>query len=124
MTRIRKPRRSALAAVACLTLAATLGACGLDSSAGGDGDEDEIVIGVSLPLTGDFSEPGKGVQRGYEAWEAWTNENGGLLACPCESDEGSWKVFVQLEGVSFDDGCLGFDALTSNSTQAGAWQYS
>lgn len=79
MTRIRKPRRSALAAVACLTLAATLGACGLDSSAGGDGDEDEIVIGVSLPLTGDFSEPGKGVQRGYEAWEAWTNENGGLL---------------------------------------------
>lgn len=53
-----------------------------------------------------------------------SNENGGLLACPCESDEGSWKVFVQLEGVSFDDGCLGFDALTSNSTQAGAWQYS
>jgi branched-chain amino acid transport system substrate-binding protein len=79
MTRTRKPRRSALAAVACLTLATTLGACGLDSSAGDDGGDDEIVIGVSLPLTGDFSEPGKGVQRGYEAWEEWTNENGGLL---------------------------------------------
>lgn len=79
MTGTRKPRRSALAAVACLALATTLGACGLDSSAGDDGGDDEIVIGVSLPLTGDFSEPGKGVQRGYEAWEAWVNENGGLL---------------------------------------------
>ena len=41
--------------------------------------EDEIVIGISLPLTGDFSEPGKGVQRGYEAWAKYVNENGGLL---------------------------------------------
>ena len=31
---------------------------------------DPITIGISLPLTGDFSEPGKGVQRGYEAWAA------------------------------------------------------
>jgi branched-chain amino acid transport system substrate-binding protein len=80
MSRFRKPRRGALAALACLTLGTTLGACGLDSNAGDDGGgDDEIVIGVSLPLTGDFSEPGKGVQRGYEAWEAWVNENGGLL---------------------------------------------
>jgi len=43
------------------------------------GGGDPIVIGVSLPLTGDFSEPGKGVQRGYEAWAAYVNENGGLL---------------------------------------------
>ena len=26
-----------------------------------------------------FSEPGKGVQRGYEAWASYVNENGGLL---------------------------------------------
>jgi branched-chain amino acid transport system substrate-binding protein len=37
------------------------------------------VIGVSLPLTGDFSEPGKGVQRGYEAWAKAVNDSGGLL---------------------------------------------
>ena len=42
-------------------------------------NENEIVIGISLPLTGDFSEPGKGVQRGYEAWAKYVNENGGLL---------------------------------------------
>jgi len=40
---------------------------------------DKVTIGISLPLTGDFSEPGKGVQRGYEAWAKYVNENGGLL---------------------------------------------
>ncbi|MCC2592286.1 amino acid ABC transporter substrate-binding protein [Tessaracoccus sp. OS52] len=32
-----------------------------------------------LPDPGDFSEPGKGVQRGYEAWAEYVNQNGGLL---------------------------------------------
>ncbi|MBM7832792.1 branched-chain amino acid transport system substrate-binding protein [Agromyces cerinus] len=32
-----------------------------------------------MPLTGDFSEPGKGVERGYEAWRDIVNESGGLL---------------------------------------------
>jgi branched-chain amino acid transport system substrate-binding protein len=41
--------------------------------------DDPITIGVSLPLTGDFSEPGKGVQRGYEAWAKSVNDSGGLL---------------------------------------------
>lgn len=66
--------------------ALALSACGLsdgtdpEAEAGaGDTSEDPILIGVSLPLTGDFSEPGKGVQRGYEAWAAYVNENGGLL---------------------------------------------
>jgi len=40
---------------------------------------DPILIGVSLPLTGDFSEPGKGIQRGYEAWAKIVNAAGGLL---------------------------------------------
>ena len=57
-----------------------LGGCGGDDgdSGGGSGD-DPITIGISLPLTGDFSEPGKGVQRGYEAWAKSVNDQGGLL---------------------------------------------
>ena len=47
---------------------APLGGCGLDSGVGRAVVTTTIVIGISLPLTGDFSEPGKGVQRGYEAW--------------------------------------------------------
>ncbi len=60
-----------------VTTTLALGACG----GGGESStsDDSIVIGISLPLTGDFSEPGKGVQRGYEAWAKITNENGGLL---------------------------------------------
>jgi branched-chain amino acid transport system substrate-binding protein len=64
------------------TAALALSGCGLGggggSEAGGSGD-DVVRIGISLPLTGDFSEPGKGVQRGYEAWASYVNENGGLL---------------------------------------------
>ncbi|WP_370615866.1 amino acid ABC transporter substrate-binding protein [Mumia sp. Pv 4-285] len=55
-----------------------LTACGGSDSGSGD-DEGPITIGVSLPLTGDFAEPGKGVQRGYEAWAADVNDAGGLL---------------------------------------------
>jgi branched-chain amino acid transport system substrate-binding protein len=74
----RKARRLAIGSAACIALLAPLGGCGLDSGSDG-GSDDEIVIGISLPLTGDFSEPGKGVQRGYEAWAQYINENGGLL---------------------------------------------
>lgn len=58
-----------------------------------------------------------------ESFGNLANEKGGFIACPCEDDE-SWKVFVALDGLKFDDDCLGFDALSSNSTSAGAWQYS
>ncbi|MGJ9413797.1 amino acid ABC transporter substrate-binding protein [Aeromicrobium sp. CF4.19] len=72
----RRLRAIAATGVAALTLTGCLSG---GSSGGGGGDDDPIVIGISLPLTGDFSEPGKGVQRGYEAWASYVNENGGLL---------------------------------------------
>jgi branched-chain amino acid transport system substrate-binding protein len=66
---------AAIAMVAVVTLAG----CGGDDGGSGDAAADPIVVGVSLPLTGDFSEPGKGVQRGYEAWAKVVNDGGGLL---------------------------------------------
>ncbi|GAA1769642.1 amino acid ABC transporter substrate-binding protein [Agromyces humatus] len=74
-TRRRVTAAFALAASAGLVLSACSGGPGDGASA----DDDPIVIGVSLPLTGDFSEPGKGVERGYEAWAQIVNEQGGLL---------------------------------------------
>ncbi|RPF28906.1 amino acid ABC transporter substrate-binding protein [Georgenia muralis] len=50
-----------------------------DATGGAEGGDDPIVIGISLPLTGDFAEPGKGVQRGYETWAKVINDGGGLL---------------------------------------------
>lgn len=59
--------------------ALVLTACSGGGEAGGGAASDPITIGISLPLTGDFSEPGKGIQRGYEAWAAAVNSTGGLL---------------------------------------------
>ena len=51
-----------------------------DSGSDGDGGSDEpITIGISLPLTGDFSQPGGEAKRGYEVWRDMVNEDGGIL---------------------------------------------
>jgi len=60
---------------AVVIAALVTGACGRDRTSQGSAG-DSIVIGVSLPLTGDFSEPGKGIQRGYEAWVKVVNDGG------------------------------------------------
>lgn len=41
--------------------------------------EPPIKIGASLPLTGDFSEPGSAAKLGYELWVDQVNNAGGLL---------------------------------------------
>jgi branched-chain amino acid transport system substrate-binding protein len=43
-----------------------------------------IRIGASLPLTGDFSEPGTAAKKGYEVWVEMVNKAGGLLGRPVE----------------------------------------
>jgi branched-chain amino acid transport system substrate-binding protein len=106
-----RSRRTLLGLVAVLAM--VLAACGgEDPTAGGASEEpaagseaprstatggedlegDPIRIGVSLPLTGDFSEPGKGIQNGYDTWATMVNESGGLLGRPVEMiyrDDGS-----------------------------------
>lgn len=49
----------------------------------------------------------------------------GLLACPVgdDAEAGPWKVYANLKSIKFSDDCIGFDALTTNSTKASAWQY-
>ena len=42
-------------------------------------DATPINIGVSLPLSGRFSEPGNAAKQGYEVWATLVNESGGLL---------------------------------------------
>jgi len=55
---------------------------GTGTGTGGGASGEPIKIGASLPLTGDFSEPGIAAQRGYEIWVEMTNEAGGLLGRP------------------------------------------
>src|SRR5690606_11793400 len=74
-------RHLAVAAVGSL-LVVGLAACGGDDGAGGS--EDPIRIGASLPLTGEFSQPGQAALEGYEIWRDLVNEKGGLLGRPVE----------------------------------------
>lgn len=63
-----------LGMLACLAL--TVAAC---SPSGSSTSQGPIKIGVSLSLSGDFSEDGKAFQQGYELWAADVNAHGGLL---------------------------------------------
>jgi branched-chain amino acid transport system substrate-binding protein len=69
----------AVAAGAAVLLA--VAACGnKPSESAGSGDsKDPIVVGISLPLTGDFSQPGGEARKGYEIWRDQINDAGGLL---------------------------------------------
>jgi branched-chain amino acid transport system substrate-binding protein len=69
----------AVAASAAVLLAVS--ACGSkpsEKAASGD-SKDPIVVGISLPLTGDFSQPGGEARKGYEIWRDQVNAAGGLL---------------------------------------------
>jgi branched-chain amino acid transport system substrate-binding protein len=79
--RLRSTRWAIVAIAGALAL--TVGACGGDDDNGGSaasGDNAKpLKIGASLPLTGEFSEPGKAAKQGYEVWQDTINANGGLL---------------------------------------------
>jgi len=72
-----RDRPARLRLLALLT-AVTLGATGCGGSGGGGGTG-PIVIGTSLPLTGQFSQPGGEAKRGYEIWRDMVNGSGGML---------------------------------------------
>jgi branched-chain amino acid transport system substrate-binding protein len=66
-----------------LTFAALVAVVAIGAGCGGDDDGGDgggpMKIGISLPLTGEFSQPGKAAQQGYEVWRDTVNEQGGLL---------------------------------------------
>src|SRR3954449_10014586 len=69
----------AVATGAAVLLAAT--ACGSGGGSGSSGGDSKgpVTIGISLPLTGDFSQPGSAARNGYEIWRDQVNAQGGLL---------------------------------------------
>jgi branched-chain amino acid transport system substrate-binding protein len=78
MSRVRTTRRmQAVAATSVMMLG--LAACGGGDDNSGSGSDEPIRIGSSLPLTGEFSQPGTAAQQGYEVWQEMVNDDGGLL---------------------------------------------
>ena len=82
---MRRPRPEGRFWRLWLTFAALVAVMAIGAGCGGDDDDDggdsgePIKIGISLPLTGEFSQPGKAAQQGYEVWRDTVNEQGGLL---------------------------------------------
>src|SRR5918992_4094835 len=77
---MRSVRGLIAAVMAVAVLAVVAAGCGDDDEASQDGGGGApLKIGASLPLTGEFSEPGKAAKQGYEVWQAMVNEQGGLL---------------------------------------------
>ncbi len=76
-----RPRRSRLLTLTVLVAVGStaLAACGSKPSAQTNDTSKPLVIGISLPLTGDFSQPGSEAKRGYEVWQKQVNAKGGLL---------------------------------------------
>jgi len=56
-----------------------LAACGEKPSEKAAAPSKPLVVGISLPLTGDFSQPGGEAKRGYEVWQTMVNAKGGVL---------------------------------------------
>lgn len=77
----RKCLPRTLVVLGCAGLVAAVVA-GCASSGGGTSKKTSsgpLVIGASVSLTGDFSDSGKAVKRGYELWAKTVNANGGVL---------------------------------------------
>jgi branched-chain amino acid transport system substrate-binding protein len=53
-------------------------------SGSGSASGEPITIGISLSLSGDFSDPGNAAKKGYELWADQVNANGGILGRPVE----------------------------------------
>ena len=73
-------RRSRISVtLACLSMVFVAASCGSPSSEKKADSKAPIVIGASLPLTGDFSQPGTQAKRGYQVWQDMVNADGGIL---------------------------------------------
>lgn len=113
---MKRPNLAALAtAVACLVLAGGLVACGDDEDdggGGGGGPVGEVVIGASLPITGDLADYAPPGQKAAELAIAEIKKAGGDVTLEIADNETTPQGAVQAarELVAKDVNCI-----------AGAW---
>src|SRR4051794_10367891 len=72
------PIRGLAISATILLAAAACGQAPSEKKAAG-GTEEPLDVGISLPLTGDFSQPGGEARKGYEICRDQINKEGGLL---------------------------------------------
>jgi branched-chain amino acid transport system substrate-binding protein len=72
-------RGAALAAAALVVGGCASPASSDKAGSSGSGSGGDLVVGASVSLTGDFSDSGKAIQRGYQLWADQVNAKGGVL---------------------------------------------
>jgi len=72
-------RLLALAVVIAALSAAWAASTLASSSSRTSRSADTVTVGISLSLSGDFSDEGKAAMRGYKTWQTVVNSHGGLL---------------------------------------------
>jgi branched-chain amino acid transport system substrate-binding protein len=72
-------QRAGSVAIGAVAAAALVGGCASSGSGSSGSGTGPLVIGASVSLTGDFSDSGKAVQRGYQLWADTVNAKGGIL---------------------------------------------
>lgn len=77
--RKRLPRSLAALSAAGLVAVVVAGCASSGGGASKKSNTGPLVIGASVSLTGDFSDSGKAVKRGYDLWASTVNANGGVL---------------------------------------------
>jgi len=75
----RRFRVGALALATVLALGVWSATSLASTSARSQSTAKPVLIGISLSLSGDFSDEGKAAMRGYKLWQASVNAQGGLL---------------------------------------------
>jgi branched-chain amino acid transport system substrate-binding protein len=81
----RDRARFSLLAVGGAVTALTLAACGSGNASTTSSTSNAakpITVGISLPLSGQFSADGIATEHGYQLWASDVNSNGGLLGRP------------------------------------------
>ncbi len=74
-----KRTKRLLVAILAATVAAAVSVTAASTRPTSPAAQGPIKIGISLSLSGDFSDPGKAVKRGYDLWAAYVNAHGGIL---------------------------------------------
>jgi branched-chain amino acid transport system substrate-binding protein len=74
-----RSRRDRLFAFAAALAVGAVALAGCSASSPATSSTSPLKIGISLSLTGDFSDSGKAAQRGYDLWASVINKSGGVL---------------------------------------------
>jgi branched-chain amino acid transport system substrate-binding protein len=127
-------RISAFLPVGVLLVLLVSSACSTTQPNTTPNNQQAIKLGVSLSLTGDNSADGQATLRGYQLWQDFTNQHGGLLgrqvqvvyyndASKTEQTQTNYEKLISIDHVDFTVGPFGEDFTVTGAKVAARHGY-